>query len=471
MKPSLLTILLILPAFAGAPTFNSEIAPILHQRCAECHRPGEVAPFPLLTYQDASKRAALIATVTTRRYMPPWKPEAGYGHFQDERRLADREIELIQQWAEAGAPEGDPARKPTPPEFPSDWRAGRPDAVFSMAEPFPVPADGPDVFQCFVLPLNFDADRYIKTVEFHPGNSRVVHHALFFLDTRKEARKLDAATPEPGYPCFGSPRFQPSGALGGWAPGATPHTLADGMAFTAGKNADLVIQVHYHPSGKPEIDQSSLALTYTDHPQRGLSRMIAGTRLIDLPAGEAHHEVTDWVEVPRDAELVHIAPHAHLLCKEVKVDAHLPDGTTQPLIWIKDWDFNWQGEYRYLQPVKLPQGTRIEMRYTYDNSAANPRNPSSPPQRVTFGEQTTDEMAILFLLVALPSPEDESGFRHAMVMNVLDRFFAEGGEPIAMMPAQTKGLRAAIRHFDANHNGKLEPEERSALLRFLKIAE
>jgi peroxiredoxin len=453
---------------ATAPTFNADIAPILHEHCAVCHRPGEVAPFPLLTYQDAAKRAGLIATVTGKRYMPPWKPEEGYGHFQDERRLSDRQIELIRQWADKGAPEGDPGQRPSTPQFASGWRAGKPDEVFTMTAPFSVQADGPDVIQCFVVPLDLATDRYVKTVEFHPGNSRVVHHALFFLDSRGGARKLDSATPELGYPCFGGPRIVLSGALGGWAPGATPQPLASGMAFKVEKGTDLVMQIHYHPSGKPESDQSSVGLTFTGQPRKGLGHMVAGSRLIDLPAGDAHYEVVDWVEAPQDIELVNIAPHAHLLCKEVKVDARLPDGRIEPLIWIKDWDFNWQGEYRFAEPVKLPKGTRIEMRYVYDNSAANPRNPSNPPQRVTFGEQTTDEMALLFLLVALPRPEDAPEFRREFVISLLDQFL-EGGEPAAMTPAQIKGLRAAVQHFDSNHNGKLEPEERTALLRFLKL--
>jgi hypothetical protein len=461
-------LLLVVNAFAATPTFSTDIAPILYDQCVQCHRSGQVAPFPLLTYRDAAKRAALIATVTAKRLMPPWKAEAGYGHFLGERRLSDQQIDLIRRWAEAGAPEGDPEQKPTPPEFPSGFRAGKPDAVVTVAEAFPIPADGPDIVQCFVVPLGFDAERYVKTVEFQPGNARVAHHALFFLDRRGEVRRLDAATPEPGYPCFGTPRFAPSGALGGWAPGATPVPLFDGMALPIPKGADLVIQIHYHPSGKPETDRSSMGLTFTERPQRGLAHMLAGKRHMDLAPGDAHQVVTDWIEVPQDVELVNIAPHAHWLCKEMKVDARLPDGTTKPLIWIKNWDFNWQGEYRYVEPVKIPKGTRIELQYTYDNSAGNPRNPWSPPQRVTYGEQTTDEMALLFLLVAVPRLEDTGPFYRAQAIGVLDRFFADGIEPVAMTPAQITGLRMAMAHFDANHNGKIEPEERNAILRFLK---
>src|SRR3954463_8984720 len=182
MKMLLTLPLLLLAAampMAQAPTFNKDIAPILYQNCALCHRPGEVAPFSLLTYADAAKRASLIAGVTASRYMPPWKAEPGVGHFDDERRLTEAQIALIRDWAKNGAPEGDPKQAPKPPEFASGWLAGKPDAEIRMPQVFSVPPDGRDVFQCFVVPLGFDADRYVKTVEFHPGNKKIVHHALF----------------------------------------------------------------------------------------------------------------------------------------------------------------------------------------------------------------------------------------------------------------------------------------------------
>ena len=454
-------------AFAAAPTFNKDIAPILYKNCATCHRPGQVAPFSLLTYSDAAKRAGLVAAVTAKRYMPPWKAEPGYGHFADERRLTESQIALIGEWARSGAQEGDPRQKPMPPRFPSGWQAGQPDAVLSILQDFTIAPDGNDVFQCFVIPLNSTTDRYVKTVEFHPGNPLVVHHALFFLDTIGEARRLDGKTAEPGYPCFGSPQIAVSGGLGGWAPGATPTALPDGVAHTLKKGTDLVIQIHYHPTGRLETDRSSIGLTFGDPPRKGLASLLVGTRQIDLPAGDAHHEVNDWMLVPEDIDLIGIAPHAHLLCRDMKADAKLPDGTTVPLIWIKDWDFNWQGQYRYAESVHLPKGTRIEMRYTYDNSSGNPHNPSSPPKRVTFGEQTTDEMALLFLQAVLPHPEDAARFRQELIFSRLDQFLTEGGQPSGVTPRMMEMLQTLTPRFDANHNGTLEPEERKTMFRFL----
>jgi hypothetical protein len=464
--------LLALAARAGTapagPTFNKDVAPILYQNCTICHRPGEVAPFPLLTYQDAARRARLIAAVTRSRYMPPWKAEPGHGAFQDERRLTAGQIAIIGDWAGHGAPEGDPADRPKPPVFASGWLAGQPDFTVTTPQKFRLPAGGRDQFQCFVIPLPFTEDRYARTVEFHPGNPKIVHHALFFLDTSGTARELDAATPEPGYNCFGGPGFLPAGGLGGWAPGATPQPLPPGVAQTIKKGSDLVVQIHYHPSGKPEEDQSSLGITFTDPPAKGLAGMILGTRRIDIPAGEAHYTIRQSLIVPMDVELIGITPHAHLLCREMKADARLPDGTITPLIWIKDWDFNWQGQYRYASPVKLPKATRIEMEYTYDNSEGNPRNPNHPPKRVTFGEQTTDEMALLFLQATLPSPAQVPVFRVAMLFSRIEQFLREGGDALGVGPKQGGMLRQLIDAFDRNHDGTLDPDERQAMLEFLR---
>ena len=455
-------------AFAAGPTFNHDVAPLLYQNCAGCHRPGQVAPFSLLTYQDAARRAQLLAAVTAKRYMPPWKAEPGYGHFQDERRLTDQQIAILTEWAKNGAPEGAPKQKPVPPQFASGWQAGKPDAVLTTAQAFPIPADGVDLFQCFVIPLNNDTDKFVNKVEFHAGNPKVVHHALFFLDASGEARRLDAATPEPGYPCFGGPGIVPSGGLGGWAPGASPEVLPQGMAHVVDKGADLVVQIHYHPSGKPEMDQSSVGLTFTDTSTKGLTFVTIGSRRIDLPAGDAHRVITASATLPRDVELIGITPHAHLLCKEMRVDARLPDGKVEPLIRIDDWDFNWQGQYRYARSIDLPKGTKVEMRYVYDNSTGNPHNPSNPPRNVKFGEQTTDEMGFAFLQVALPSRDDVRPFRRQMLLSFIEQALIDGDDFSGLPLRTAANLRLAVKAFDANHDGKLDTEERARFLAFIE---
>ncbi len=412
-------------AAQAAPTYTKDVAPILYKNCASCHRPGQVAPFSLLTYRDAAARALQIAAVTGQRYMPPWKPEPGYGHFSNERRLSDADIRTLGEWARAHAPMGNPKDLPPAPVFASGWFAGEPDEALSIPGKSMIAADGPDRFQCFVLPYNADAERFVKSMEFRPGNPRVVHHALVFIDTSGKARKLDQAAHGAGYPCFGGPGFIPAGMLGGWAPGATPAQLPNGLAITIPKGADLVLQIHYHPSGKPETDTSVAGLRFTGAPEKGLTSMVVLSRRIDIPAGDAHYEVKSSLEVPEDVKAIGITPHAHYLCKDMKVTAQLPDGKSMPLIWIKDWDFNWQGQYRFASPVDLPKGTRITLDYIYDNSAANPRNPSNPPRRVTFGEQTTDEMALAFLAVELPSRYDVTRFRREMMLNLFAHIIRE----------------------------------------------
>jgi len=416
MRLAVVPFLALLGAIAmpAEPTYNKDIAPILYKNCAGCHRPGEVAPFSLLTYADTAKRAALIATVTKARVMPPWKAEPGHGEFQDARRLTDEQIVLLQQWAGNGAPEGDAADRPTPPAFASGWQLGQPDRVLTATAKYSVPPDGPDQFRCFVIPLNLDEDAYVGAMEFRADDRRTVHHALVFIDPNGQGRKLAAGSKDGGYTCFGSPGFA-AGLMGGWAPGQLPSKPVPGYAITLRKGSDLVLQIHYHPSGKPAEDQSSLGLFFTDPPTKGRTVVLVGTNKIDIPPGDSHYVVRASVTMPADGAVLRITPHAHYVCKDMKVDAYLPDGSVTPLIWIKDWDFNWQGSYTYATPVKLPKGTRVELQYTYDNSADNVRNPAHPPVRVTYGEQTTNEMGLAFLSIAVPTPADAIAFQRELM--------------------------------------------------------
>jgi hypothetical protein len=408
----------ILLSALAAPTFNRDIAPILNQECVRCHRPGEVAPFSLLTYADAQKRAGLIARVTRTRYMPPWKPEPGYGDFRDGHRLSDAQVQMLDEWAAASAPEGDGAPPPAP-VFASGWRLGPPDRILQPAESFHVRAEGPDLYQCFVIPLGLSEDAWVTGVEFHPGNKKVVHHALFFLDTTGKARELDAKDPGPGYRQFGGVGFSPSGTLGGWAPGANPRQMPDGVGYFVAKGADLVLQVHYHPDGKVEEDQSQIGITFAKVPPKKRFQALALLQpKIDIPAGEKDFVARQTFELPIALEAVGITPHMHWLGRSMKVWANLPDGRFENLIYISDWDFNWQGQYLYRQPLLLPKGTKISLEAHYDNSAANPRNPSDPPRAVSWGEQTRDEMCVAFIDYATSRPEDKKDLRRALVSQV-----------------------------------------------------
>ncbi len=368
---------------------------MLFSKCATCHRLGEVAPFPLLTFGDAQKRAKQIATVTQRRLMPPWKAQPGHGEFLDERRLSEAQIGSIARWAEAGAPEGNPADLPPAPRFPVGWQLGKPDLIVKMPEAYNLAAEGPDELRNFVVPISLTEDRMVGAIEFRPGNRRVVHHALCYLDANGAARKLDEKDDSPGYESFGGPGFFPTGSLGGWAPGTVPRFLPDGVGRHLKRGSDLVMQIHYHRSGKPETDQSEVGIYFVRKPA---TRYVAGLTVenweFKIPANHAHFGVNADYTLPVDVTFVAAAPHMHLVGRELKVTAHLPSGELRPMIWVKDWDFNWQDNYVYRQPFTLPKGTQLRLEGWFDNSTNNTANPSNPPRPMIYGEQTTTEMAM-----------------------------------------------------------------------------
>jgi hypothetical protein len=396
------------PAASGA-TFNKDIAPLLMKHCARCHRPGEIGPFSLLTYKDAVKRAQHLKEITALRRMPPWKPEPEFGDFLDSRRMSASEIELLASWVDAGAPEGDALDLPPIPKFTRGWQLGKPDLVLKMPESFAIPEGGSDAFRCFVIPSGLNEDKIVSALEFRPDSRAVVHHANVYLDNKGKARELNAAGGGLGYPAFGGPGFQAICRLGGWAPGATPRFLPDGVGRLMPKNCDVVVNIHYHPNGKPENDQSSVGIFFSDVPstKRILSLTLAGNT-IDIPPGEKRHRIVVSVTLPANVHAISAAPHMHFIGHEMKVTAKLPSGETKPMIWIKDWDANWQGQYFYREPVPLPRGTVLELEAFYDNSADNPQNPNKPPNRVELGWTVADEMCkCTFMLL----PDRPQGYR------------------------------------------------------------
>lgn len=381
-----------------APTYARDVASIIQTNCSSCHRPGEVAPFSLLSYEDSRKRAKQIAAVAKSRFMPPWKADS-HGEFQDERRLTDDQIATLTAWAETGAPAGNMKDAPAPPKFGSGWKLGEPDKIVGLPEPYKLEAEGRDVYRCFVIPSGADTDKYISALEVKPGNRAVVHHVIAYLDTSGMARKLDEADPGPGYSTHGGgPGFIPSGFLGGWAPGNEPRRLPAGVGNALPKNSDIVLEVHYHKSGKPETDQTTVGLYYSREPISKRVRMLPVINpFLHIPAGASRHEVTAGMPVLQDITVLNVTPHMHLLGRDMKVVAARPDKSEKPIVNVPDWDFNWQITYVYKEPVKLPAGSRVSLTAHYDNSTNNPRNPNKTPRDVTWGEQTTDEMCIAFL--------------------------------------------------------------------------
>jgi Flp pilus assembly protein TadD len=382
-------------------TFNKDIAPIVFEHCAPCHRPGEIGPFALLNYDDARKHATQIALVTERRVMPPWKPEPGKGEFIGDRSLTSAQIRLIHEWVASGGKEGDPADLPPVPQWTSGWQLGTPDLAVSMPEAYMLRADGPDVFRTFVIPIPAPTSRYVKAVEFHPGNPRAVHHANLGADRTGSSRRRDRRDPEPGYLGGMVPdAAYPAGFMLGWTPGQRPRPSPDGMSWRLERESDLVVQLHMQPTGKPEAVLVSVGFFFTEEPP---SRTPVGLRLgsetIEIAAGDRHYAVIDSYRLPVDVEVLAIQPHAHNLARRMEASATLPDGSTRPLISIPDWDFRWQDVYRYSRPFVLPAGTTLSMRFTYDNSADNPRNPGRPPRAVVWGQDSWDEMGDLWVQV------------------------------------------------------------------------
>jgi hypothetical protein len=389
------------PATVAHPTYTKDVAPILQANCQECHRPGQVGPFSLQTYEQARKRATDIAIAAEDRAMPPWKASTHVGvRFKDERVLGEKDIATIVAWAEAGAPEGDARDLPAPVSFPDEWVLGTPDLAVDIGTDFTVPAGGDDIYRCFVIPTQLPSDVYVTAAEFRPGNRRVVHHILAYVDTSGEARKRDLADPGPGYSCFSGPGDPIHGDLGGWAPGLRPSTLPEGIGRSLPRGGDLIIQLHYHPSGKPETDRTRVGLYFSRKPIRQtLHWMAAMNPELQLPPGDSNVEIKAGWPLPVDLVGYAVTPHMHLLGRDIVMSLKFPDGREEVVIKIDEWDFNWQYSYFFEKPIDLPKGTVVYVVSHYDNSASNPRNPNKPPKLVRWGEATTDEMCVGFIAV------------------------------------------------------------------------
>jgi tetratricopeptide (TPR) repeat protein/mono/diheme cytochrome c family protein len=407
-------------------TFNRDIAPIVFQSCARCHRPGESGPFSLLTYDDVKKHARQIEAVTRTRFMPPWLPESQALKFADEWRLSDEQIAIIEKWVEEGTPEGNPADLPSQPKFAEGWQLGQPDLVLKSTKPYQLLASGSDMYWNFIFPVPIDSTRWVKAVEIRPGDKRFVHHANILVDRLQNSRQRET---ESGAGFEGmeikieSEAFDPDSHFLFWKPGTVPHAEPEGMALRLDKGTDLVLNVHLQPSGKPETIQPTIGLYFTDQPATKFPMLLQlqNDAKLDIRAGDKNFIVIDELTLPVDVDLLAIYPHAHYLGKDLQAVATLPDGSTITLIHISQWDLNWQAVYRYAEPVFLAKGTRVSMQYVYDNSENNALNPNHPPERVRGGNRSKDEMAHLWLQVLPRNFDPKAGDPRMVLQEALAR--------------------------------------------------
>lgn len=441
-----------------APTFHRDIASIVYEKCAVCHHAGGPAPFSLTSYADVRRHASQIAAVTGQHIMPPWLPEPGYGDFVDERRLSAEEIRKLAQWAAEGAPEGRPTDAPAAPEYSQNWHLGKPDLIVKAPQPYVLLAgDKGESWPRFVLPIHVDGTHYVRGIEIHPGNPAIVHHCYIVTDrtgtihiANGEVYQLGATGMEnklSGADAELDSRFLT------WRPGTLPYFEPDGASWRLDNHTDLTLTLHLLSSGKPELIQPEVGFYFTDQPPTKYTMIL---RLehdggIDIPAGDKAYIVSDELTLPVDVQLLSVLPHAHYLCREMEAVATLPDGTKRWLFRIPRWNFDWQGVFRYKEPMTLPKGTVLSMRYTYDNSTDNLRNPNNPPKRVVGGPESTDEMADLWLEVMPAHREDLFALQIAMMERTIAKYpeqrdgYADLGSALHSLGRNSEALEPLMR--------------------------
>jgi tetratricopeptide (TPR) repeat protein len=468
----------LLPATLGAVerpvTFSKDIAPILFAKCSACHHPEGAAPFSVLTFAAARPFATQIAAATARGFMPPWSADPGFGGpFVGQSHLTPAERDLIGQWVAEGAREGEPRDLPPTPRWTSGWHFGPPDLVVTPPA-YTLQPEGADVFRVFVMALPVDSAKFVRGLEFLPGNPKVVHHANIRVDPTPTSRGFDAADPAPGYDgLIARSALYPDGHFLGWTPGQVAPLLPKGLAWRLVPGTDLVVELHMQPSGKTELVQPSIGLYFgPDAPAQTPAMLRLGRQSIDIRPGDSHYAVTDSFVLPVDVEVQAVQPHAHHRAKDVSGIATLPDGTVRPLIHIADWDFRWQHVYRYETPLALPKGTTLSMRYVYDNSADNPRNPDQSPRRVFWGQRSGDEMGDLWIQMLTRDDRDLRTLNNQIGPKVVaedvvgyERWMQTDPNPalhddVAVLYLQLQRPDDAVRHFGISAG--LQPESPAA---------
>lgn len=409
--------LLFLCLKTGAQVWSTDVAPILYNNCVSCHRTGGIAPFPLMTYAEAANASGSIASAVSNKRMPPWPPDPSYKRLAHEKLLSSQEITTIVNWVNGGIPQGNPSLAPPQPTFSNNGDLpGIPDLIAKIPA-YASQAAGSDVYRCFVVPSGLNVQKFITAFEAIPGNRGIVHHVLVYADTTGTCATLDANDPGPGYTSFGGVGTNAAKLLGGWVPGTNPLVFPAGFGVRLPPNADIVVQIHYPAGSIGMVDSteihfffsanSNVRSAFIDPVLSHVNNLTNGPLVI--PANQTKTFVEKY-DVPffLNASLIGIAPHMHLIGRNISSFAVSPTNDTQQLIRINNWDFHWQGFYFFPRLQKVLGGSKLYAEAFYDNTSANPRNPSNPPQHVFAGEATTDEMMLVYFIYAMYQPGDEN---------------------------------------------------------------
>jgi len=431
-------------------TFTKDVAPIFYSNCVQCHKPGDIAPMSLLTYKDSRPWARSIREMVATRQMPPWHADPRYGRFSNDKQLSQRDIDTIVAWVDQGAPEGDPKDLPPVPAFVEGWEIGTPDVVLSMPEPYQVPAGGADQYVYFTIPTNFKEDKWITAAEIRPGNKAVVHHVMAFVQppaiallarmaggggsgdgdsgvrsmyykdgtlsrVRMDARIIDDGCGDSNggssFGAVGAGKGTGMSLLSAYAPGKDVEVSAPGQARRIPAGSNIVFQVHYSnfrgAMTRPETAQSSIGLIFAKEPPAKMVVALGITNdYFKIPPGEPNHEVTACYTFDRDVQAIEYMPHMHLRGRDMRYEAIYPDGRRETLLWVPQYNFNWQTIYKLKAPLALPKGTRVVITAHFDNSERNKYNPD-PAKAVRWGDPTYDEMMIGWMgyTVDVPKPK------------------------------------------------------------------
>lgn len=436
-------------------TFANQISRIFNRRCVECHREGEIGPFALTEYEEAAGWADMILETVDSRRMPPWHADPAHGEFKNDRRLSDEELSQIRAWVKAGAPQGDPALQEAPPETVAGWQLPKePDLVLKMAdEPFVVPATGEVKYRWFEVDPGFTEDKWVQAIEVRPGNRAVVHHILVF-DKGKNGWRRDFAGGARGY-------------LAGYVPGLRIDAYPEGMAKKIEAGSTIRFQIHYTPIGKEQTDLSDVGFVFAD--PKTVKKEVKTVSVVQpglrIPPGEDDYRVSAFkVGALRNSELLCLMPHMHLRGKSFRYEARYPDGTTEVLLDVPQYDFNWQTAYMLPAPRKLPDGTRIWAEAAYDNSANNPANPA-PDEWVRWGDQTWEEMMIGYFDIAVPLDDGTEELpieqvlskeeKAAMLLGRLDK----NGDKALVKEEVPEKYRFMVELLDYDKSGSVDQKE------------